>query len=212
MNLVRAVDIVNSIPYILQMTVWKKTRGYVQALPRYPASTQRLKLVEFGVHPDDIYEEGKGAETRQAAIRSLRKGYALAVTRLGVLAKVRKLTTDAPRKDLKAAIQEVEAQGACIVEVDTGLCSANVRERDDMIFAAIDALSTPGRRYVRKTQSKHGSKGGRPKKEFTPEQIEQARAAWLNIKLRTIRDVKAHLPKGFSVSRCYKMFRKRSPD
>lgn len=175
-------------------------RGYVRPLGRLTASGQIACLKDHGLQRGQVYVEGDGAEGLDALVRSVRKGEAVAVVRLHILAPPKLKTADRPRRALWAAIQAIEAKGAHIVEVESGRSTANRAERDDMIADAIEALTHAGRSPRRRDGA------GRPPKVFTPEQVEQARAAWFDLRHRTNKDAIAASPKGWAMTRSYKTF------
>ena len=153
-----------------------------------------------GLPRENIYVEGEGPETLDALIKSLRKGEFVAVMRLHVLAPVKLRTADRPRRALWDAIKRIEAKNSYIFEVETGRSTSNKSERDDMIADAIEALTHSGRSPRRRDGA------GRPPKVFPPEQIEQARTAWFDLRHRTNKAAIAASPKGWAMSRSYKMF------
>lgn len=153
-----------------------------------------------GIPLDRIYVEGHGPETLDALIRALRKGESVAVMRLHVLAPVKQRTADRPRRAMWDAIKRIEAKGAHIFEVESGRSTSNKSERDDMIADAIEALTHSGRSPRRRDGA------GRPPKVFAPEQIEQARTAWFDLRHRTNKAAIAASPKGWAMSRSYKTF------
>jgi hypothetical protein len=181
-------------------------RGYVRHLPRLKAEGQTEALQRHGVPDPKIYTEGKNGESLETLIRSLRKGQAVAVVRLHILAPPKLRTADQPRRALWAAIKAIEAKGASIIEVESGRSTANKSERDDMIADAIEALTHSGRSPRRRDGA------GRPPKVFTAEQIEQARTAWFDLRHRTNRDAVAASPKGWAMTRSYKKFGPSSRD
>lgn len=175
-------------------------RGYVRPLPRLTASGQIDALTMYGLARNRIYVEGEGPETLEALIRALRKGEAVAVMRLHVLVPPKQKTADRPRRALWAAIQAIEVKGAHIIEVETKRTTTFRLDRDDMIADAIEALTHSGRSPRRRDGV------GRPPKVFAPEIVEHARTAWFDIRHRTNKAAIAASPKGWAMSRSYKMF------
>jgi hypothetical protein len=173
-------------------------RGYVRPMPRISQAGQEAALRKHGVPEAKIYVEGR--ETFDALVKSLRKGEAVCVLRLHLLAPPKLRTADRPRRDLWVAIQAIEAKGAHIIEVDTGRSTVAGNERDDMIADAIEALTHAGRAPRRRDGA------GRPPKQFTPEQIEQARIAWFDLRHRTNADAIRAGPSGWAMTRYYKTF------
>lgn len=176
------------------------SRGYVRPLGRFTTAGQLARLAEHGLSRDRIYVEGDGPETLDGLIRALRRGEAVLVVKLHVLAPPKMRTADRPRRALWDAIKRIEAKGAHIIEVDSNRSTALKPDRDDMIADAIEALTHAGRA----PRSRDGA--GRPPKKFTAEQINAARIAWFDIRHKTNAQAIAEGPKGFSLSRYYKTF------
>lgn len=181
-------------------------RGYVRPLGRLTAAGQQSTLRGWGLPPSSVYTEGDGPETLDALIASLRKGEAVVVVRLHVLAPPKLRTADRPRLALWDAIKRIEAKGAHIIELESQRSTATKGDRDDMIADAIEALTHAGRSPRRRDGA------GRPPKQFTPEEIEQARTAWFDLRHRTNKDAIAASPKGWSMTRSYRMFRASGRD
>lgn len=164
----------------------KNIRGYVRAKQRLTAAAQIAALEPLC--GERIYTEGSGPETLDVAVRSLRKGDVFAVHRLHVLAAPKLSTRDNPRRALWDAVRAIEARGASILEVDTGRSTLKPRERDDMIADAIEAITKAGRSLSPRQAKARGSKGGRPAREFSPEDERQAREHWFSLKHATNAD------------------------
>lgn len=177
-----------------------KLRGYVRHLLRIPASGQRAKLVEYGIAADKIYEEGKDGESLDALVRALRKGEAVAVVRMHLLAAPKTRTSDTPRRALWSAVHAIEAKGAAVLEVDSGRYTANSRDRDAMIADAIEQITHSGR-----TPRKQDVPG-RPRIQFTDEETETARRMWFDLRYKTNADafaaIKRKVPR-WTLARCY---------
>lgn len=186
--------------YQNMISTTRHLRGYVRPLPRLTAAGQTEALTLHGIALDRIYVEGHGPETLDALIRALRKGESVAVMRLHILAPPKLRTADRPRRAMWDAIKRIEAKGAHIFEVESGRSTSNKSERDDMIADAIEALTHSGRSPRRRDGA------GRPPKVFAPEQIEQARTAWFDLRHRTNKAAIAASPKGWAMSRSYKTF------
>ena len=177
-----------------------KLRGYVRPLLRIPASGQRAKLLEYGIQADKIYEEGKDGESLEAMVRALRKGEAVAVVRLHLLAAPKTKTSDTPRRALWSAIHAIEAKGAAVLEVDSGRYTGNSRDRDAMIADAIEQITHAGR-----TPRKQDVPG-RPRMKFTEEETELARRLWFDLRYKTnaqaLTAICKTIPR-WTLSRCY---------
>ena len=100
---------------------------------------------------------------------------------------------------MAAVKRAIEAKGAHIIETETGRSTKT--ERDDMIADAIEALTHAGR------SQRTGRKGaGRPRKEFPPDVVEQARIVWFDLRHRTNKIARDAGPRGWSMSRYYSTF------
>jgi hypothetical protein len=174
-------------------------RGYVRPLPRLTEARQRAALFVCRV----LYVEGK-TETLADLIATLRKGDVVAVVWLHVLASPRTTYKDKPRDALWTAIEQIEAKGASVFEVETARSTSIKSERDGMIREAIEHLTSAGRAAAGKRNGKQSK--GRPAKVFAPEIVERARVAWFDLRRGTNEDAKAAGPAGWSLSRYYKQF------
>jgi hypothetical protein len=178
------------------MSSKENIRGYVRPkMPRLSEVAQQSAVAGAGV----VYTESKD-ETLADAIQSLRRGDVLVVHSLIVLAPPKSRTTDKPRAGLWDNIAAVEAQGATILEVQTGRSSAIPTARDAMIRDAIEALATGGRRENGRLSK------GRPPIEFTAAEIEQAKAAWFDLRHRTNADAIRASPARWTMDRSFKEF------
>jgi len=158
------------------MKFGKPVRGYVQALPRSSASAQAYALSTAGVRTIYGIEPG---ETRAALIATLRRGDIVAVTLLHVLAARKTSHKDKPREDLKAAIRAIEAKGASIVEIDTGLDSKDKAQRDEMIFAAFEHLASAGRAAAGRRNGRKSR--GRPPRAWASDQLAVMEKHWYSL-------------------------------
>lgn len=167
-------------------------------MPRVTLAGQESALLTHGVPPEKIYVEGR--EALADLVKSLRKGEAVCVLRLHLLAPPKLRTADRPRRALWSAIQDIEAKGAHIIEVETGRSTATRSERDDMIADAIEALTHAGR----SPRKRDGA--GRPPIEFSPEDIEFAKREWFDLRHRTnaaaLKAIQKRVPK-WTMTRCY---------
>lgn len=172
--------------------------GYIRPLPRHSEAKQREALEFAGVKR--IYVEGDEGEGLAEAIRSLRKGDKLVVLQLAFLAGSKQVQ-GSRRAALFQALQAAEERGASVFEAATVRDTAT--DRDAMLLDAIDWLAG-------QAKAVNGAKSGRPPKTFSPDVVQAAKAAWLSVRYRRIEDVERHLPAGFSVWRCYRMFGARN--
>jgi hypothetical protein len=181
------------------MELQKTMRGYVRPLPRLTEARQRAALSVCRI----VYVESK-TETLADLIATLRKGDVVAVVWLHVLAAPRTTYKDKPRDALWTAIEQIEAKGASIFEVETQRHTATKVERDGMIREAIEHLTSAGRAAAGR---RNGAKSkGRPAKVFAPEIVERARVVWKSLDYDTNDDAVKAGPKGWAMSRYYKTF------
>jgi Asp-tRNA(Asn)/Glu-tRNA(Gln) amidotransferase A subunit family amidase len=112
--------------------------------------------------------------------RRVKQGDVVAVKRLALLADPRqKRRPGGVRQALYKAVDDLEAAGAFVVELDTGRSTKNARERDLMLRDAVDELS----------RTRYGSrKIGRPARQWSPEQMTIMRLHWHDIRHATNRD------------------------
>lgn len=174
-------------------------RGYVRPLARLTVAGQVEALNRFGIVRERIYVEGAGPESLEAMTRALRKGEAVAVVRLHILAPPKLRTIDRPRRELWAAIQAIEAKGAHIIEVDSGRSTSSKSERDDMIADAIEALTHAGRSPRRRDGA------GRPPMDVDDTK-EAARVVWFSREYRTNADAIRAGPAKWKEWRYYRNF------
>jgi len=105
------------------------------------------------------------------------------------------------RKDLMNFLTRMDARGAIIKDVELQLRSDVAGERVKMIEVAIEQLASNGR-----TTHLEKRRQGRRPRAFTAEEMKQAEDAWNNRKLKTWDEVRAKLPKGFTVTRAYRLW------
>lgn len=177
-------------------TIW----GYIRPLPRFAEIGQETALLALGVDPIHIHVEGRSDETLATCISLLRPGFVLAVRHLHLLVPPKSATNDKPRRALWATIKAIEAKKASVFEVSSHRSSLNRDERDDMIADAIEALTHSGRSPRKKRLP------GRPVKDFSEKEIEQARRAWFDIRYRTNSDAIRASPRGWTTQRSYDEF------
>jgi hypothetical protein len=105
------------------------------------------------------------------------------------------------RKDLMDFLARMDAKGAVVKDVELQLRSDVPGERVKLIEAAIEQLATNGR-----TTHLEKRRQGRKALAFTAEETRQAEAAWNNRKFKTWADVQGRMPKGFTVTRAYRLW------
>jgi len=159
--------------------------------------------------PSVEYVIGRDCATWRDAVRSVRRGDVIVVEALALLPepKSRKLI---PSMDMRDAVEEIERRGGSLLEARTGRSSLMTKDRAAMIADAARSLGSGGRSLssmqARANGAAAGAKRGRPKAEFTPEQIEAARRVWESRKVERWEDAAKMLPRGFTVWRARKMF------
>lgn len=128
-------------------------RGFIREIrPRYLAKSQRKALADAGV--SFVYEQGskRANATRDDLERSLRSGDVVAVLHAFLLADQSK--RGKTREDLWRCMDAIEARGASVWELYTGLRSSDKRQRDIMLRAAVEALARG--RHKRSENDKRG--------------------------------------------------------
>lgn len=137
-------------------------RGIIRnTIPRYSLEGQRQAMEQNGVTV--VYEDdGKKPYSREAWIKSLRSGDVATVAWLGILVD-RIGSTKARHRDLQSVMEEIEERGATIWELATGRRSSDKKERDAMVFDALEGLS-------RGRFDKGTSRLGRPPRFRSPEE------------------------------------------
>ena len=179
--------------------------GYIRViLPRYALAGQKEAMERHGIEKY-LVEGGrkpKPTGTRQDVTRMMTEGRTLAIQHLFLLADPAKRAN--MRRDLWRAIDEVEKRKGVIWELYTGLRSDDRKQRDEMMRNAVEALARG--RHKRSAADKRG----RPKKDFTPLQIEKAQQIWQSRRLKTWAAVKEQLPPGFTLARAYKLWGPRN--
>jgi hypothetical protein len=169
--------------------------GYIRViLPRYARKGQQEAMDVHGI--TRILADEKDSDVQRAAlVRMVREGTVVAVRHLFLLARPKE-----GRRDLWKAIDSIERRGGYIWELHSDRRSSDHRSRDEMVRDAIEALARG--RHKRSKWDKRG----RPRRAFTAEEVEQAKAAWHNRKLKTWKEVEARLPVGFSCARAYRLW------
>lgn len=134
----------------------KTIRAYVRPSARHPAGPQERALAEAGA--STVYVEGRGRETWQAFVLSLRSGDVALVNSLS------RISID--REDMRQAIRDVAARGVVLRELETG---REWRPADaDAAIAALDAadeLAKDGRRLTpEKARANAQERWGKPER------------------------------------------------
>jgi hypothetical protein len=140
--------------------------GFVRTDVRHSLQEQQRLMAVHGI--TKIYED------LDLCIRQRRKGYGdvVAVKRLALFADPKHLRhKGGMRHSMRAAVEALERAGATILELDTGRRRDDPSVREAMMLDAIDQLS----------RSRYKSQNiGRPRKEWTPEQLTIMRLHWFD--------------------------------
>lgn len=190
-----------------------RTIGIVRDWPRHSVKRQTLAVSEFGATV--IYTIPDECPTWREALRFVRKGDRVVIELIQLLPEPKSANVRHPAMDGRDAIEEVERRGGCIIETSTGRSTADAKQRAALIADMAKSVGAGGRSLSSEQARANGSKSttrGRPKAEFTPEQIEDARKVWESRKVKRWRDAEKLLPKGFTVWRARKMFGLRGDD
>lgn len=158
-------------------------RGYVQHTRRSAASTQLQAMEEAGVTA--VYIEGKVGDVA-TAIKSLRPGDGLALSRLSDLAN--------DRRTLRKLLDQVHALGAHVVELATKRRSDKAKDLSAMIFEATDVLAQVKKGHDPIKAREFGLRGGRPRMDRGVTDAE-ARAHWFSMEHNTNADAIKHMGK-----------------
>lgn len=186
-----------------------KTRiiGIVRDWPRHSVKRQTLAVSAYGATV--IYTIPDECPTWREALRFVRKGDCVAIELIQLLPEPKSAKVRHPAMDGRDAIEEVERRGGHIVETSTGRSTADAKQRAALIADMARSVGAGGRSLSSEQARANGSKSrsrGRPKAEFTPEQIEAARKVWESRKVVRWQDAAALLPEGFTVYRARNLF------
>lgn len=184
-----------------------RTIGIVRDWPRHPVKRQTLAVSAFGATV--IYTIPDECHTWREALRFVRKGDCVAIELIQLLPEPKSAKVRHPAMDGRDAIEEVERRGGYIVETSTGRSTADPKQRAALIADMARSVGAGGRSLSSEQARANGSKSrsrGRPKAEFTPEQIEAARKVWESRKVERWQDAAKLLPEGFTVYRARNLF------
>lgn len=105
-----------------------------------------------------------------------------------------------PSAQVSEFLIEVHDRGGTVVEVATGRNSRDKTQRRAMTTDALKAL----RRGTRAAPTTRGR--GRPRKEFTEDQLAAAKKAWLSPDYVSNEAAARHFPKGFTARRAWELW------
>ena len=175
--------------------------GFVRNHPRIKAHSQENALIAAGYDPGKIYVHGRGAETLDEAINSLRPGDTFGVYHLGLLGAKRESEDDPPpRTVLRDAIEALLTKGVTVEEVESG---RTCKDRDDLVKMVMDAYA-----FTSNLKRKKAGQGRPRNKPLDPDEYRRLEAIWRDVRYdRNIDAVKA-MGRGWTVSKAYQVFGK----
>lgn len=146
----------------------------------------------------DTIFRGDLGESADDFLIALRPNAEAGITSLDQLASPKLKRAYLRRKALFAAIRKLEGTKAVLID------SKGRRTDTDLVGMTAEAVEviTSGFRVL------NGRKGGRPK-EYTDEQIKEARGIWQSRKYRTAREALKHMP-GWSQGSAYRLLGTRN--
>lgn len=184
-----------------------RTIGIVRIWPRHSVERQTRAVTAAGAAV--VYTIPDECPTWREALRFVRKGDCVAIELIQLLPEPKSAKVRHPAMDGRDAIEEIERRGGHLFEVATKRSTADAKQRAALIADMARSVGAGGRSLSSEQARANGSKSrsrGRPKAEFTPEQIEDARKVWESRKVKRWQDAEKLLPKGFTVWRARKMF------
>lgn len=159
--------------------------GLTFASERMTRREQANRLRAAGA--SNIIHVGDDCPTWRDVVRITRGGDTIWLIALVMLPASRHKDSMSPTTQVASAMSELIERGAVIVEVHTGRRSDNKRQREAMLEDAIRGLRGGGRRLPAGIIPP-----GRPRVEFSEEQLERGRAAWFSRDYATDRIAAKH--------------------
>lgn len=185
-----------------------RTIGIIRDWPRHPPERQRKAIEKAGA--EVVYSIPDECATWRDAVRLVRRGDTVLVELIQLLPEPKSRAVTHPAMDGRDAIEEIERRGGCVVETATNRSTSDQKQRRELISDMAKSVGAGGRslssEQARANGALAGSKRGRPKTEFTPEQIAAAKTVWESRKITSWGEAAEMLPPGFSVYRARKMF------
>lgn len=177
----------------------KSKIGMVCLSPRVVRETQITALREAGAQW--IVELGRVVpKSWRDVAKVVREGDTLFIYSLSLVPTKRGEDDLPPSAQVSEFIMEVHERGGTVVEVLTGRNSRDRKQRRAMTADALKSI----RRGTRQPATTRGR--GRPKKEFTAEQMAKAEAAWKSPDYVTNEAAARHFPKGFTAKRAWTLW------
>lgn len=134
-------------------------------MPRLTEATQK------GLLTGELY----GPKERETLIQSLRRGSAVEVVELYLLAKTTG-RSDSRKRDLMGTLDRIEARGGFVLEASTGRRSDHAKEQREMLAQAFEQISRSGK--GRKSAQNGALSKGAPRWNPTPEVRRVCEAEW----------------------------------
>lgn len=106
-----------------------------------------------------------------------------------------------PSAQVSEFLIEVHERGGTVVEVSTGRNSRNQAQRRKMVADAVAGVRRGNR------SPRTGKPRGRPKKDWTPEQIAKAKEVWFSRDYATNVIAAKYLPKGMTMKHAWTLFK-----
>ena len=187
------------------MVMHKHKVGLIREVPRNAATTQRLAMEEARTNVVlDL-----AIMDRLEVFDHIRKGDAVHVTHLHILAERRKRTDHKPRRDLFWWTLHILERGT-IVETSTGRVASfdDMTTLFDMLADAVEKITQGTRGRIAR---ENGKLGGRPRNVPKPDQTALARKLWFERpELAGDRLRKSLRRVGYSRTQAYREFGPRS--
>lgn len=177
----------------------KSLIGLVLRSQRVKSAHQISTLRDAGA--EWIVEIGKDCPNWRTAVRAVRDDDTVYIYALSFLPTKRGGDKLSPTAQVADFLLEVHERGGVVVEVHTGRKSNNRKDRQGMIDDAHKALKR-GTRALPST----GRERGRPKNEWTKEQVDKAKKVWFCRDYVTNTAAARHLPKGMTARHCWNLF------
>lgn len=106
-----------------------------------------------------------------------------------------------PTDQVREFLIEVHERGGTVVEVSTGRNSRNQAQRRKMVADAVTGVKRGNR------SPRTGKPRGRPKKDWTPEQVSKAKEVWFSRDYATNVIAEKYLPKGMTMKHAWTLFK-----
>jgi hypothetical protein len=185
-----------------EMTVDKSHLGIVFNSPRATKARQEEALRNAGASWI-VTIGGRSVPSWRWPARQVREGDTVYVYAIVCVPSKRGEDEEGstPTAQIGEFVAEVTSRGGCIVECYTGRNSCDAKQRNAMIREAMAGLRKSG-----KPLPEMGRGRGRPKKEWSDDQLLKAREVWFSKKYTTNEAAAEHMPEGFGMKRAWMLF------